>query len=277
MRPTPDHDVRGRGARPGSVPGNAGWRRAAVVALAVPVLACLDPLGPDSGGDGFTPPELGEADVRILFVGNSLTYTNGLPGVVARVASATGRSVAHASLAQPNWSLEEHWHAGLEDHIRALRPDVVVLQQGPSTLPASRDHLVYWTELIAPVVAEGGGETALLGVWPPRSRLEFFDDGIASYTAASDAVDGILIPAAGTWLEAWDRDPDILLYGPDGFHPSYLGTLAAAYTTAAVLLGVPADSLPALDDSATPEQVAVLRQAVAASVAATAVVDPAVP
>lgn len=250
-----------------SAAGAARRRAPALAVLAVPLLACLGSgstdLGGTGGGGGTIPPVLGEADVRILFVGNSLTYTNALPAVVGSVAASTGRSVAHAMLAQPNWSLEEHWFAGLPDHIRALRPDVVVLQQGPSTLPESRSHLVHWTETIAPVVAEAGGETALLMVWPPLSRFEYFDDGIASYAAAAEAVDGILIPAARTWLEAWALDPELPLYGPDDFHPSYLGTLATAYTVAAVLLGVPADSLPALGDGTTPDQVAVLRQAVA--------------
>ncbi len=61
--------------------------------------------------------------------------------------------------------------------------------------------------------------------------------------------------------------PSAALYGDDGFHPSYLGALAAAETIYAMLFDVPAARIPDLDDAVPPGTRAILREAVAASMA----------
>lgn len=253
------------------------WRRAFLLALIIPLWGCAgeerSPTNPGpvpGGGDGTA--VLDSADTRILFIGNSLTYTNELPEVVGKLAHAAGRSVAYASMTRSGWSLQEHWEADAAERIRDLAPDYVVLQQGPSTLPESRDHLVYWTERFGPSIREGGGVPALLAVWPDRSRLQYLGAGTRAYAAAARAVDGTLIPAGETWIRAWEIDPALELYSPDNFHPSYLGTLAAAQTVVAVLLEVPPDSMPALDDGLSDAERTTLRRAVAATVDAE--VDP---
>lgn len=106
----------------------------------------------------------------------------------------------------------------------------MILQQGPSSLPESREHLVFWSGRLAEAIRAAGGRPALLMVWPPSPHPEAFDDVRDSYAAAAKAVDGLFIPAGETWREVWKRDPALALYGPDGFHPSQLGSLAAALT-----------------------------------------------
>lgn len=172
---------------------------------------------------------------RVLFVGNSLTYTNDLPAMAAALARAHGDSLVYRTVARPNFSLEDHINTGLERIIRDFGPDVVIMQQGPSSLPDSRTHLVEWSRRVADLARGAGGRPALLMVWPPQSRIAVFDDVRASYSAAAAAAGGELIPAGDTWREAWRADPDLALYGSDGFHPSRLGTLAAALTVDAVL------------------------------------------
>lgn len=192
-------------------------------------LACR--LGPSAPA----PIDLGPADLRVLFIGNSLTYTNDLPGMTAYLSELEGRSFATATLALPDVSLEDHAQFGAFSIIRRERPDIVVLQQGPSSLPSSREHLVTWSQQYASVAAEGGGRAALLMVWPESFRTEAFDAVRDSYAAAAEAVDGPFIPAGESWRAAWARDADLQLYGFDGFHPSPLGTLAAALTVHMVL------------------------------------------
>ena len=82
-----------------------------------------------------TPP----AEQRVLFIGNSLTYTNDLQRWSRRLARAKGVRVSPASVALPNYSLEDHWQRG--DALREIRKggwSLVVLQQGPSAAPESR-------------------------------------------------------------------------------------------------------------------------------------------
>src|SRR5690606_12904104 len=131
-------------------------------------------------------------------------------------------------IAHPDFSLEDHWHNGVADDIRRLRADIVVMQQGPSSLPESRTHLVHWSAQLAAAIREAGGEPALYMVWPDASRQFAFGDVEASYADAAETIGGRLLPVGTTWLRAWDQDAQLQLYAADGLHASYIGALAAA-------------------------------------------------
>ncbi len=237
-------------------------RRRALLLAVLALLGCgRGSLEPDPGLD----PSARDGAVGILFVGNSLTYTHDVPGLVHRLAEKDGRSVATASIAFPNYSLEDHWRTGLADRIRQLEPDVVVMQQGPSSLDESREHLVLWAGRIAEVAREVGAEPAMYMVWPDVSRRFAFGAVEASYAAAATAIEGRLLPAGTTWLEVWSRDEALPLYGGDGFHPGYLGALAAAHTIYAGLFDVDPSGLPGLDDAVDEGTLELLRSAVSAS------------
>lgn len=200
------------------------------------------------GGDA-TGPSLGEADLRILFLGNSLTYTNDLPGLVETVAEVAGHDVETLSIAHPNYGLGDHWVTGAPQVIREVRPDIVILQQGPSTLSSSRAYLLQWADSLARVAREVGARPALLMVWPPDDPRYTFDAVRSSYRAAAEAVNGMFIPAGSAWLEAWEADEQFALYGPDRFHPAPLGSIVAALTVVATLfdgslVGLPARMIP---------------------------------
>ena len=100
---------------------------------------------------GSTTPESGDPTVyRVLFVGNSLTYFNDLPGTVAHLASSGVDSIEVESVALANFALIDH-AAGKSDAVDIIRRggwDYVVLQQGPSSLPISRDTLILGTQLL---------------------------------------------------------------------------------------------------------------------------------
>ena len=52
------------------------------------------------------------APTPILFIGNSLTYQNDLPGMVTLLAHSVGRTIVCESVALPDYGLEEHWNSG---------------------------------------------------------------------------------------------------------------------------------------------------------------------
>jgi hypothetical protein len=55
----------------------------------------------------------------------------------------------------------------------------------------------------------------------------------------------VLLPAGEAWRAAWRRDPELKLYGKDGFHPSILGSYLAALVVFDRLTAVELSSLPA--------------------------------
>lgn len=175
---------------------------------------------------------------RVLFIGNSLTYVNDLPRMVEN-AAGPGRVVTQM-VAFPDFGLEEHWQQG--EALRAIRRGGwthVVLQQGPTSLPESRRILIDYTRRFAPEIHAVGARVVLFGVWPGSQRRQAFDAVTASYAAAAREADGDLVAVGDGWREAWKRDTTIRLYGPDGFHPSPLGTYVGALMFAQYLTGEP--------------------------------------
>jgi hypothetical protein len=166
---------------------------------------------------------------RILFIGNSLTYSNDLPAMVATMGRAEGRRLECESIALPDFSLEDHWQRGDAQRIIARGGwTMVVLQQGPSALPESRQMLVEYARRFDREVRKVGAKPALYMVWPSRVRRGDFAGVSASYAAAAKAVGGVLLPVGDAWREAWKLDANLPLYGPDGLHPSEMGTYLAA-------------------------------------------------
>lgn len=176
-------------------------------------------------------PDLGGADHRVLFLGNSLTYSNDLPGMLETMGEAEGLVIVTCDMSLPNYAIEDHWNTPASREALADGPwSVVVLQQGPSSLPENRENLVEWTGVWADEIRRVGAAPALYMVWPDRSRLAYFDDVSLSYrTAAAEAAAG-LYPAGEAWRAAWDADALLPLYSGDEFHPSVMGTYLAALT-----------------------------------------------
>jgi hypothetical protein len=193
---------------------------------------------------GSTSPDSGpDPDLRILFIGNSLTYVNDLPGMVRQLgASNSARPVTVASVAFGDYSLEDHWNRG--DALTAIRQggwDVVVLQQGPSALPESRANLIEWTGRFAGEIRKVGARPAVYMVWPGLSRQEAWDSVTDSYAAAAAAAHALLLPAGEALRSASTADPGMPLFDADGFHPLPLGSFGVAL----VIYAVAADVAPA--------------------------------
>ena len=172
---------------------------------------------------------MGTILLRILFIGNSLTATNDLPAVLEAFARAQGVRIETQMIAFPDHSLEDHW--GRPEARRAIRTgtwDFVVLQQGPSAMPQSQRLLRNYVERFDRDITRAGARTAVYMVWPASGRLPDLPRVIESHREAAAEVGALLLPVGDAWRRLWDRDPTISLYGPDGFHPSALGTYLAA-------------------------------------------------
>lgn len=180
------------------------------------------------GGCGSTSGPLPDDGLTVLFVGNSLTATNDLPGMVAALAAAAGiERFRYEEVSIGGASLEDHWNDGRAvEAIESARWDFVVLQQGPSSLESSRLNLVENAERFAEKIRARGGRPALYMVWPPVGGD--WDAVTRSYTDAAVAVDGALFPAGEALREVFLTEPALPVFGPDQFHPSQVGTCLAA-------------------------------------------------
>jgi hypothetical protein len=219
------------------------FRRPLLRGIALPALAAFAAAGiACTTGSNTLEPEVEPPNaLRVLFIGNSLTYTNDLPGVLDALADSAGvtRPIVVGAVAAPDYSLEDHWNDGAAlEALTARAWDVVVLQQGPSSLPQNALHLANWTQRWATEIRAIEARPALYMVWPQRNG-DFEAVGNA-YREAARRVDGLLLPVGDAWREALRRDASTPLFLLDGFHPSPHGT----YLAAVVMLGVLYDLEP---------------------------------
>ena len=78
----------------------------------------------------FLPSPIFPFDHQVLWLGNSYTFYNDLPTMVARLAAAQGKSILYSNHTESSWSWKTHAESQLTmELIRSQAWDVVVLQE----------------------------------------------------------------------------------------------------------------------------------------------------
>lgn len=185
--------------------------------------ACADAVG-------YPPPLSGER--TFLFIGNSLTYVNDVPGMLQALADSGGVGpISVQSIALPDNALVDHWERGdAQRQIQRGRYEWVVLQQGPSSVAVNRDTLRIFTRKFGDLAKSVGSKPALFAAWPAASRRVDFPRAIESYALAASDVGGLLLPVSTAWIDILQAFPPIGLYSDD-IHANVEGS----YLTALVM------------------------------------------
>lgn len=178
-----------------------------------------------------------QKSIRILFVGNSLTYTNKLPELVEIEAANMSVSIKTEILASANYALEDHWNDGeLQRLIKTEKFDFVVVQQGPSSQHDGREMLLNFGKRIKALCDKHHSRLVFFMVWPAIANIHTFDGVVQNYTDAASETNSILCPVGKRWKEYIEKTGDYSYYGPDGFHPSLNGSKEAARLITAVIV-----------------------------------------
>ena len=212
--------------------------------------------------------------MRVLFVGNSLTFSHDLPQVFAELARASGHSVEVDMAAQGGQTLAGHAASpGTLQKLTGQRWDFVVLQE-QSRIPAmtaQRDEqMIPAARLLDKKAAESGAETVLFLTWAGRDGLP--SAGLEDYVAMQSAIEAGYMEVAGeigamvapvgvAWQWALEEHPELGLWQRDGSHPSPEGTYLAACVFYATLLGESPEGAGEL--AGLPEETARFLQALA--------------
>jgi hypothetical protein len=181
-----------------------------------------NPFGPVLQGD-IAGARSNRPGIRVLFVGNSTTYYNGMPQMVQELAEGDpgGRPVFAVSYTAPGWSLRS---ASRDDElaglIRDVRWDTVVLQEHGARAVASlarrsRETNPYVRDLQSRIEARGARTMIFMNWW------EREDSDLAAVLGLS------VVPVGPAVVRAYRRRPDIQLFRKDG-HFTRAGSLLAA-------------------------------------------------
>jgi hypothetical protein len=167
--------------------------------------------------------------INVLFLGNSLTYTNNLPELMKLVASCDSVEMTYRSICFPNYALIDHWNDGnAQKEIQSGKYNFVIVQQGPSSQSEGRVYLLDYGLKFDSLCDRHKSKLVSYMVWPAKARSIDFQGVFESYKLLADSTKGIFAPAGNAWLKVWEGNPEFKLYGEDNFHPHYNGSLLAA-------------------------------------------------
>lgn len=179
---------------------------------------------------------------RVLFVGNSYTYCNDLPGTVSRLAAAAEPPVRIETghVTRGGWSLEKHWAGGgAQERIRRGGWDVVVLQDkstGPIDEPGPESMKAHARKFHAEI-EKIGAKTVFYMTWARQHRPAMIEALAKHYEEIADELGAAVAPVGRAWQRALAARPGLALHVEDRSHPNELGTYLAACVFYATLTG----------------------------------------
>jgi hypothetical protein len=187
--------------------------------------------------------------MHVLFIGNSHTYCNDLPGMVAALARADDRTreVTTEQVAPGGCRLKQHWldETGAVDAVKRGGWDVVVLQDNSSEPMMDPQNTREYGGLFARLAREVGARPVFYMTWARGHMPETQKYMTATYVDVARAFNAALAPAGEAWKRSLKRNPEIVLHMPDNCHATRKGTYLAACVFHATLHGVPPTGLRA--------------------------------
>ena len=191
-----------------------------------------------------SPPDRKEP-FRVLFVGNSHTYVNDIPGLVSEMSRLGGTTEVLAdSVTEGGKSLEYHWETGrAAEAIRDNWFDFVVLQD-QSTMPCTNGFsFVEHNETFSELIKDSRSIPLLYMLF---EREKDCPDGYCPQDTITNATKEVLkriqggdgageiSPVGEAWRVARRTRPSLALHQPDGNHSNDAGS----YLTACVFYSV---------------------------------------
>lgn len=183
------------------------------------------------------------ASISVLFIGNSLTQSNDLPGVFKRFAaeSSLHADVDVSSITPGGAFLSDHWkHGQALALLREKHPKFLVLQ-GQSTEPVSAlRNFSYYAGLFKTEGDRVGATTILFATWARPASDPYYKDPTSggsptemqsrlnsACASVAKSIGATLAPVGVAWERARAVGPKVhLLDGTQ--HPSPAGTYLAA-------------------------------------------------
>ena len=216
----------------------------------------------------------------VLFIGNSYTYYNLVPGIVRELASFEGRDLRVEMFTIGGCTMERHLEqADCRDLIERGGYDFVVLQDQslhPALIGTPDDQGIagHMEAIVAHIRTHNPKVSPYIEMtWGRRdgyTERKFDYDFLRSYAsmqerirvnplAEAEAVGAGCIPVGVAWSRVRTERPDIELYAADGSHPSYAGSYLAAAVICTTLTGAPFGATPS-DGLLDPDTAAYLRR-----------------
>jgi hypothetical protein len=168
------------------------------------------------------------AGIRVLFIGNSLTFWNELPWMTRRVAGSLGaRPLLPEFSGMGGASLRQHWERG--NALRAIKEyhwDFVVLQAQSSEMSDRPEEMMKYARLFDREIGRVGAKTVFFVTWKAEGQRGTQSELTARYIGLARELDALIAPVGVAWDEL--RHGGMDLFDPGGVHPNLKGSYLAA-------------------------------------------------
>jgi hypothetical protein len=200
------------------------------------------------------------SSLRCLFIGNSFTARNDVPGLIGEMARARGHTFEHKLISAGGASLRMHWNKGAAPKaIEAGGWDYVILQE-QSTLPVkNRERTHENIRLFDEAIRAAGAKMVLYLTWAREKVPETQQALTECYMSIGEELGAIVVPAGIAWERVLAKKGHPVLHDKDGSHPTLAGSYLAACVFFAVLFDESPVGLPADLKGLTPDEVKLLQ------------------
>ncbi len=182
-----------------------------------------------------------ETPLNILFLGNSLTYTNDIPNTLRLIAAAEGITITVTTIANGGWTLHDHLMSATSTNaINAGGWDYVVLQEQSQTSAYTPAQFSADVTALDALIKAAGARTMLYQNWPLNTEMTYQATYDSVWRTVAANLCAVLVPAGDAWYSLYlnDNPTWVGLYADDR-HPTQTGAYLTAATFFSVLFGKP--------------------------------------
>jgi hypothetical protein len=179
-------------------------------------------------------------ETRVLFIGNSFTYYNNLPSMVAAFAASAqgGRPFLTKDQTVGGATLEKLWNLRTTKSLLTEEQwEVVVLQEQSRRPIVSPERMLDAIRSFDVAIKGNGARTILYLTWARHAAPEEQKFLNEAYAKAALDIQASVAPVGPAWQIAFELNPQLVLHAADGRHPSPLGSYVAACTLYLVISG----------------------------------------
>ncbi len=166
--------------------------------------------------------------LRILFIGNSHTYFNDMPAMVARRFREDGFDCEVTMIAHGGWFLEQHvQEPDVRFNILYGHYDYVVLQEHSHPM-AGEDKFLQAAQTLNRWIREAGCIPVIYMTWAKKDEESEQAHMIEVHQRVAKSINALLAPVGEYWWGYMRSWPNIEMYNEDGAHASKHGSEFAA-------------------------------------------------
>jgi len=192
--------------------------------------------------------------LRVLFIGNSLTYVNLLPEMLRQFTLARNeeRPLECQMAAFAGATLSDHWDVetnGARQAIANGHWDYVVLQDHSMSPVTNFSSMRRYSKKFNALIRKAGAQTVFYETWarkdrPKEEEIKDRERIHHAYASLAKDLNAVYCPVGDAWTASLTEHPELTLHAVDGLHPLPTGTYLAACVFYQVLYNKSPEGLP---------------------------------